>query len=230
MVEQNKKKPQEGFGQSEGCENTHEGQECNGDTKKGQEDILEKEIEIVGMGVFKNGKCITEFVGIKDKDYGKIQDEFASWVAVPEEIREELGLPTQAVFAEKYGVDRNTLGLWKHNPEFWEKVKLVRGYWLKEQTTSIMKALVKKARREGSAPEVKLFMQIVEDFQEKNQVQVMPLSGVLAEIKESDKNIINQRIKQPDEEKFVIRGDKEPNQEVSGGQGMEAESSLLDKR
>lgn len=97
------------------------------------------------------------------RHYGEYSD-FVAWTALPTELR----VPkTQRELAKKFGVGEDTLSEWKRRNGFWEEVTDKRKAWGRERTPDVMLALFKRIQRTGSAPEVRLWLEVVEEWQSK---------------------------------------------------------------
>ena len=90
--------------------------------------------------------------------------EFILWIALPKELREP---NTQAELSKHFGVGQDTLSEWKKKTGFWEEVAKQRKEWSKEKTSDIIYALYKRIIEMGSAAEVKLWFQLIEDWSER---------------------------------------------------------------
>lgn len=90
--------------------------------------------------------------------------DFVAWTALPTELR----VPkTQRELSKKFGVGEDTLSEWKRRSGFWEEVTEKRKTWGRERTPDVMLALFKRIQRTGSAPEVRLWLEVVEGWQSK---------------------------------------------------------------
>ncbi len=99
-------------------------------------------------------------------------EQFVSWMALPEPSRKPR---EQQEFAKTIGVHSDTLTDWKKREGFWEEVRGKRPEWGKEKLSNIWYALYKKIIADGSAAEVKLWLQYFDDFKEttvqKNRIR-----------------------------------------------------------
>lgn len=121
----------------------------------------------------------------KTKEIRKIQDfnEFCLWASLPSPLREP---KTQKEFAAKWGLSEPTLALWKAKPLFWETVASIRRDWARDKTSDVIHGLFKRASTRGEAAEVKLWLQVVEDWSEKQAPQtqnitVIGIQGITSE-------------------------------------------------
>ena len=90
--------------------------------------------------------------------------DLIEWIAKPEPLREPR---TQGEFAKKYQVGQDTISLMKQRDGFWDEVMKKRKTWGKERTPNVILGLYRKAIKEGNAGEVKLWLQVFEEFAEK---------------------------------------------------------------
>jgi len=95
-------------------------------------------------------------------------NEFIAWIALPEEFRSP---KTQGELAKKFGVCQDTLSDWKKIASFWDQVKAERQRWGKERTPNVILGLYKKAVKEGNAAEAKLWLQYIEGWTEKKDIE-----------------------------------------------------------
>jgi transcriptional regulator with XRE-family HTH domain len=105
----------------------------------------------------------------KNKELGNLRHtdeylEFISWMAVPSNIREP---KTQSQLAKKLGVGPDTLSEWKQRESFFDSVMKKRKLWCRERTPDVIYALYNRAVKTGNAPEVKLWLQMSEDWSER---------------------------------------------------------------
>lgn len=95
-------------------------------------------------------------------------NEFIAWIALPEEFRSP---KNQGEFAQKFGVCQDTLSDWKKIGGFWDEVKAERQRWGKERTPNVILGLYRKAVKEGNAAEAKLWLQYIEGWAEKKDIE-----------------------------------------------------------
>jgi len=95
--------------------------------------------------------------GIRQKEYGFEDDQ--SW-----------RFKAKEKFSRKCDVSQTTIARWKNHKEFWNDVRVKMHEWAKDFTPSVIGSLMRTAVREGKAAEVKLWMQIFEDFTEKESM------------------------------------------------------------
>lgn len=113
----------------------------------------------------------------------EVFEAFCEWAALPSPLKEP---KTQKEFSKLWGVGEDTLSGWKHKQLFWEKIAEKRIAWAKGKTSDVIDGLFKSASRGGNAAEVKLWMQLVEDWSEKQQlgppvITVIGIQGVTPE-------------------------------------------------
>lgn len=87
--------------------------------------------------------------------------QFIKWVALPEPLREPR---TQKELAVVLRVDESSLSDWKKRDGFWDEVKKELRTWSKEKTPNVIMGLYRKAVRDGTAQEAKLWLQYIEDW------------------------------------------------------------------
>jgi len=90
--------------------------------------------------------------------------EFILWISLPKELREP---NTQAELSKNFGVGPDTLSEWKKRADFWSAVTKQRKSWTKEKTSDVIYSLYKRIIEMGSAAEVKLWFQLMEDWSER---------------------------------------------------------------
>ena len=108
--------------------------------------------------------------------------QFAEWVALPSPLREP---QTQEEWAKEQGIKPGTLSAWKQKPEFWEVVAGQRKLWCRDKTSDVIAGLFRTASR-GMAAEVKLWLQLVEEWSEKEapsapQITLVGIKGLTEE-------------------------------------------------
>ena len=107
---------------------------------------------------------------------------FAEYSAMPLELRQPA---TLAEWAAENGVTKATLTLWRKREELWNLVRAIQREWAKDRTGSVIHGLYRNASRYGKAPEVKLWLQAFEDFEEKPaqapQITVIGIQGLTPE-------------------------------------------------
>ena len=123
----------------------------------------------------------------KNKDLegmGKPQDylQFVEFMALPSFLREKVfGFKTGGDFGTKYNVSIDTLTDWKKKDGFWDRVKEARTKWVQEKVSDVLASLYRKIIKDGSASEVKLFLQYAGEFEETLRVEGVALGSKLNE-------------------------------------------------
>lgn len=127
----------------------------------------------------KNGSIDLKKRGLKNE---ATYSAFVLWVSLPDQMKKPA---TQELFSEKYHISERTLSTWKYRDGFWEEVRKIRKEWSKELTSNVVLGLYKKAKFDGSAAEVKLWMQLFEDYKEKsdNTLNIPQLEQIAVLIK-----------------------------------------------
>ncbi len=146
-------------------------------------------------------------------------EEFVRFMALPYVIREkEYGFKTQGEFAKKYNLSPDTPTEWKKREEFEDKRKATIKRWFKDRTPNVIQGIYGKARRDGSAPEAKLWLQYIEEWTEKSEVEhkADALNRLLDEISNANKNFIKPESADP-RRGNILPGPSEENK----GQGVE---------
>ncbi len=95
--------------------------------------------------------------------------QFVMWMSLPDQMKKPA---TQGEFSKQYHISEVTLSTWKYRDGFWEEVKRIRKSWGQELIPNVILGLYKNAKFEGKASEVKLFLQLFDDFKEKNDTTV----------------------------------------------------------
>lgn len=99
------------------------------------------------------------------------QKEFCEMIGVDSnEILELVEMKYQKDFAQKYGISEDTLSLWNKTIGVRDSLDDVRK-WARGLTKNVVASLYNTAVRKGSSFEVKLFMQLVEGWEEKQKVE-----------------------------------------------------------
>ncbi len=92
---------------------------------------------------------------------------FVEWFALPNAT---VQAKSQRELAKKLGVGEDTLSEWKDREGFYELVDEYRKDWAKEKTTTIIKAFFERIVNDPSAPNVKLWFQLFQDWSEPKPV------------------------------------------------------------
>ena len=107
---------------------------------------------------------------MKPEEYIK----FVEFMTLPLFLRKEVfRFETATAFAKKYNVCPDTLTDWKRRDGFWDRVKRERPKWVKERASEVLASLYRKAISDGSASEVKLFLQYAGEFEESQVVRLL---------------------------------------------------------
>lgn len=121
----------------------------------------------------------------KKKDLVKreVYEAFCDWAALPTPLKEH---EYAKDFAEAWGVSEVTLSNWKKRESFWKDVAERRIDWARDKTSDVINGLFKRAATRGEAAEVKLWMQLIEDWSEKApppspNITVIGIRGVTEE-------------------------------------------------
>ena len=104
----------------------------------------------------------------KNKDLNGLKHQmeylnFVTWVATPNALRDP---KTQQELSKEFGVGQDTLSEWKARPGFWKSVIEKRKHWGQERTPNVIMAIYDKIIKTGNAPEVKLWLQYIENWSE----------------------------------------------------------------
>lgn len=132
-------------------------------------------------------------------------DAYITWYSIPAVIKtmkkedrfkmnlnsyaeELIEIKSKTDFSKRFKVDLDTLKNWERTTK-WKEVDNAMKGWLKMLTSNVRTKLYQSIMKDGKAPEIKLFEQIVNDFSERSSVnmeaEVYTLDGDrLAEIKE----------------------------------------------
>jgi hypothetical protein len=105
---------------------------------------------------------------------------------------------TQTEFAEEIGVGQDTLSLWKDRSGFWDRVDKENRHWGREKTATILLSLYQKAITDGDAPRIKLWLQYINEWVEKQDVKVEGTLGqLLDEIAKRNQPLVNENNRYP---------------------------------
>lgn len=97
---------------------------------------------------------------IKESAYLRL----VQWQALPSELRQP---ENQYELAKELNVDASTLSDWKKRDDYWDLVRDETKQWARDKTPDVVKALFKKAKRDGKAQEVGLWLKYFESWVEK---------------------------------------------------------------
>jgi hypothetical protein len=126
--------------------------------------------------------------------------EVVRFTAISRVFREkEFGYNSDGDFAKKYKVNPSTLSAWKKDNNFWNEVKNLTKTWGKDRTPDVILALYKKIIKDGGAAEVKLWLQYVDGWDEKSDVNVH--YTLLKEIQDTNRSIFKMAEEEDDKRK-----------------------------
>jgi hypothetical protein len=109
----------------------------------------------------------------KDKKTGIAPSsrDFCEMIGVDDEqILDLLEIKTQGQFAERFDVSKDTLSIWNKTLGVRDSLDDIRK-WARSLSKNVVSSLYNTAVRKGSSFEVKLFMQLVEGWEEKQKVE-----------------------------------------------------------
>lgn len=99
-----------------------------------------------------------------------IFNEFAIWGSLPTEERYKIGAPKNlSEFAERYGVDNDTLTRWKKREDYIFKVEEAYRQWSRDKTADVFNGIYKAAVR-GNPGSQLLYLQYFRGFNPKTEV------------------------------------------------------------
>lgn len=104
---------------------------------------------------------------------------------VDPQIVELSEIKTQAQFGEKYNVNEKTLVEWNNTAKARSALDDIRK-WATHMTQGILMAMGNKALRKGDSYEVKLWMQMIEGWQEKQTLELQHRGAKVFEISTED--------------------------------------------
>lgn len=97
-------------------------------------------------------------------------EEYILWFALPPIGKIKMGIETKTRFCEFYNVKSTSLWRWEDRPDFIARVKELRKKWAFGKTSDVIYGIYKSAVS-GNDKSQKLWMQVFEDFQEKQEVR-----------------------------------------------------------
>lgn len=105
-----------------------------------------------------------------------------------EETLELIDIPTQKAFAERFNLSEDTLVDWNKTAGLQSSMEQVRN-WATHLTKNVVLALYNNAIRKGNQMEVKLWLQVVEGWEEKQKVEheYLGVAGITYEIVKAKK-------------------------------------------
>ena len=99
--------------------------------------------------------------------------EYIRFTGTPRVFRDkDWGFNSDSEFAKHFKVNPGTLSEWRKDPEFWNEVRDRLRTLLKDKIPDVMAGVYKKIIKDGSAAEAKFFMQWVDDWKEKSEVNL----------------------------------------------------------
>jgi hypothetical protein len=138
-----------------------------------------------------DGGTYLKFRNIMKQKHGNkkvsVQTEFARWCATPEPLRDP---QTQGEFARLHNVNEATLSRWRREPEFWDEVKKGIKVWNKERLPNVLAALYKNILKNGHGVDVKMWLQWVDDWKEKSDVDNPTMTGEVDKLRGVLKDMI----------------------------------------
>lgn len=75
-------------------------------------------------------------------------------------------------FAKAIGVNRSTLCEWRTKKEFWSGLETIQKIRLREGIPDVLNGLSKRAKKQGTAPEVKLYLQVTGYLKEDTDLDI----------------------------------------------------------
>ncbi len=120
---------------------------------------------------------------------------FVRWIASPIPLRTP---KTQEELAVEIGIDDDTFANWKRREGFWDRVLEETKHWGKDKTATVLLSLYQKAITDGDAARVKLWLQYINDWVEKQDVAVSGTLGqLLDEIANRNQPLVHDKNKHP---------------------------------
>jgi hypothetical protein len=98
-----------------------------------------------------------------------LRDEFALWLATPKHIRK---IKSSVELAKSFNVSAETLSRWKKEPDFETRREKYIGIYYRDKVTDVIYGLYQKAKKDGSANEVKLFLELVGYYTPNKRIDV----------------------------------------------------------
>ena len=122
--------------------------------------------------------------------------EFAEQMGIDDEtILELITIPTQIAFATRFKVHPDTLSDWNKTLHVRSGLDDMRK-WAKHLSKNVLTSLYNKAVRKGDAFEVKLWFQLIENYEEKSKVGLEAMGDIHFNII-LNKNNVNINANQP---------------------------------
>lgn len=117
--------------------------------------------------------------------------QFIAWIALPTELRKP---KKQKELAKKLKVEESTLSDWKLKKDFWNSVRKEINRWARNKTPDIILSLYKNIMANGKAPEIKLWFQYIENWNEKD-IETELKQNEEHELNEEDKILLHKALK-----------------------------------
>jgi len=119
--------------------------------------------------------------------------KFVEFIALPAFLRKEVfGYVTETEFTQAFNLSRDTVVEWKKKDVFWGRVEKQSKDWGKSKMSEVLASMYKKILSEGSAKEVKLWLQYFGGWSEKRELEVK--GKVKKELSEEDKALLKKAI------------------------------------
>lgn len=106
-----------------------------------------------------------------------IYEEFKQWFALPSFEKRARGVSDQNTFAERYGVNKDTLTRWKNRRDFEAGVRKYIENEAKGRTSGVIEALYRSAMK-GNSRSIRLWLTYVEGWhpnRKQKEVEYAPL-------------------------------------------------------
>lgn len=118
-------------------------------------------------------------------------NEFVRFTAFPKFLRvKEFGIKTDAEFGKKYHLSKDTVTDWKRSDEFWDSVTATWKRWGKDRTPDVILGIYRKASMTGDAGAAKLWMEVIEDFKERGEVEHSLSRKTLKDIQDNMRRLV----------------------------------------
>ena len=115
--------------------------------------------------------------------------DFVRFIALPMFARRDIfGFEIEGDFASKNDLCQDSLTDWKKREDFWDRVGGERKKWAKGKVSEVLAGLYRTAIQDGKAPEVKLFLQYANEFEEGIKIEIRE------ELSEEDKKLMKQAV------------------------------------
>lgn len=130
----------------------------------------------------------------KKGPYKKVEyEEFVRFTALTRILRQQdFGFITDEAFIKHFKLSSATVFDWKSRDSFWAEVARTTKRWSRDRTPDVIFSLYRTAVKEGKAPEVKLWMEIFENFSTKNETSLNLHRDTLKDIQDSTRALLEQ--------------------------------------